>query len=110
MSAKESKFQRKIKARLETEFPGCYVMKNDAGYLQGIPDLTVLYRDKWAMLEVKRNKEEKMKSEKKNPNQVIRVNELNKMSYAAFIYPENEEDVFDDLKRTFRSEGEACDI
>ena len=103
MSALERDYQRKIIRRLETEFPGCYIMKNDAGYLQAIPDLTILYHDKWAMLEVKKDKAAKIKSEKKNPNQVIRVNELNEMSFADFIYPENEEEVFDALKRALRS-------
>ena len=100
----ESNYQRKLKKKIREEFPGCYVMKNDPTDIQAIPDLTILYKDKWAMLEVKKDKAAKIKAEKDNPNQVIRVNELNAMSFAAFIYPENEEEVFNDLKRALRSE------
>ena len=41
---------KKIKEML----PGCIVMKNDPNYIQGIPDLLILYRDRWAALECKR--------------------------------------------------------
>lgn len=99
----ENEYQRRLKKKIKAEFPGCYVLKNDPTDIQGIPDLTILYNDKWAMLEVKKSKEAKRRSEKTNPNQVIRINELNDMSFASFIYPENEEDVFDALKRTFGS-------
>jgi len=101
--ALESNYQRDLKKKLSAEFPGCYILKNDPTMIQGIPDLTILYRDKWAMLEVKKDKAAKIKSEKDNPTQLYRVNELNNMSYAAYIYPENEEEVFNDLKRTFKT-------
>lgn len=102
--AKESDYQRDLKKRLSEEFPGCYILKNDPTCIQGIPDLTILYHDKWAALEVKRSEAEKIKAEKDNQTQAFRVNQLNSMSYAAYIYPENEEEIFDTLKRTFRSE------
>ena len=92
----ESNFQKSIKKELKTRFPGCYVLKNDPTMVQGIPDLTILYKDKWAMLEVK-------KSEKAphQPNQDIHVKQLNDMSFAAFIFPENKESIFNDLERLF---------
>lgn len=90
----ESKFQAHLIERLHELFPGCFVLKNDSGYLQGVPDLLVLYRDKWAMLEVKASADAD-----EQPNQAYYVNLLDNMSFAAFIYPENEEDVLDDLQR-----------
>ena len=49
--AKESKFQKGLIDDLKNRFPGCMVLKNDANYIQGIPDLMVLYKDHWAALE-----------------------------------------------------------
>ena len=96
--AKESEFQKKVIDRLETQFPGCIVMKNDPTYIQGIPDLVVLHKDKWASLEVK--KDEKAKH---RPNQDYYVKKMKDMSYSSFIYPENEEEVFDELERAFQT-------
>jgi hypothetical protein len=93
----EAKFQKQLKKDIKERFPGCYILKNDPNQLQGIPDLTVLWEDKWAMLEVKASK-----SAKHRPNQDEHVERLNSMSYAAFVYPENEEDVLDALERSFK--------
>ena len=106
----ESDYQRSLIKKLEANYPGCLILKNDANYKQGIPDLTVLYGDKWAMLEVKRDAAALKQSLKKNPNQKIRVDKFNEMSFASFIYPENEEEVFDALERTFKPEGQALNI
>jgi len=95
---RESKFQKQVIERLEETFPGCVVIKNDPRQLQGIPDLLVLYRDTWAGLEVKRSEDESTQ-----PNQPYYVDLFNEMSYASFIFPENEERVFDDLQLTFGS-------
>ena len=62
--ARESGFQARLIGRLKTMFPGCFVLKNDANYIQGFPDLTVLYKNKWALLECKRGSEAH-----KQPNQ-----------------------------------------
>lgn len=74
-------------------FPGCVILKNDSSYLPGIPDLTIFYRNRWAMLEVKASE-----NAAEQPNQEFYVDQLNKMSFAAFIYPENQEDVLRDLQ------------
>lgn len=94
---KESKFQAGLIKRLKSEFPGCVVLKNDEQYIQGFPDLTVLYQDKWAVLESKR-----FESASHRPNQDYYVNLLNGMSYSRFVYPENEEEVIDDLREVFK--------
>ena len=101
---RESVFQKQIKNELKIRFPGCYVYKTDAQQIQGSPDLLVLYKDKWAALEVKRNQKEAEKSERGDghPNQGYRVRQMNEMSFAAYIFPENKEEVLDGLERLFR--------
>lgn len=94
---KESKFQKELIDDLKREFPGCIILKNDPNYIQGIPDLLVLYRDHWAALECK--KEEKAHHQ---PNQEYYISVMNKMSYARFVYPENKEEILDELQHTFR--------
>lgn len=93
---KESAFQSRLIKKLKDRFPGCVVLKNDAGYLQGFPDLTVFYKDRWAALECKQSE-----GARHQPNQEYYVNYLNGMSFARFIFPENEEEVLRDLERTF---------
>lgn len=96
MSKLESKFQKDLTDQIKEEFPGCLVMKNDSGYIQGIPDWTILYKDKWAVLEAKRNKDAD-----KQPNQTYYVDKLNNMSFSRFVYPENKEEVMNELHTFF---------
>lgn len=95
---KESQYQAKLKKKLVAMFPGCIVMKNDPTYIQGIPDLTVLWKNKWALLECKRESEAH-----KQPNQQYYIDRAKAMSFAAFICPENEEEVLNDLQQAFRT-------
>ena len=95
---RESRFQRDLISELEQRFPGCIVLKNDPDYIQGIPDLTILYRDRWASLECKRSEEAE-----KQPNQEYYVERMDDMSFSRFIYPENKEEVLHDLEQTFKS-------
>lgn len=92
----ESKFQAELIKEIKTKFPGCIVVKNDCNYIQGFPDLTILYKDKWAVLECK-----KKSNASKRPNQDYYVDTLNKMSFSRFIYPENKEEVLSGLQQTF---------
>ena len=94
----ERGFQDDLIDDLEFMFPGCMIMKLDSSYIQGIPDLLILYEDKWAVLECKKNA-----SAKKQPNQTYYVNKMNNMSFAAFIYPENKEEVLYELQRAFEA-------
>lgn len=93
----ESKFQSKLIKEIEDRFPGCEIMKNDPNYKQGFPDLTILYKDKWAVLETKRGEKAK-----RQPNQEYYVDKLNNMSFSRFICPENKEEVLNDLQSTFK--------
>lgn len=93
---KESKFQSDLIKELKGKFPGCIVMKNDPNYIQGIPDLIILHGDRWASLECK-----KSSSAHHQPNQDYYVEKMNAMSFSAFIFPENKEEVLNDLERSF---------
>lgn len=94
----EREFQSKLIREIKLKFPGCIVLKNDEQYIQGIPDLTVLYRNKWVVLECKRSSRSKIR-----PNQKNYVDALNQMSGAWFIYPENKEEVFNEIQQLFES-------
>lgn len=93
----ESKFQLHLKKRLEELFPGCWIFKQDEQQTPGIPDLLVLYKNKWAMLEVKA-----YEGAAEQPNQGWYVDLFDNLSFAAFIYPENEEEVLHDLQQALR--------
>lgn len=92
----ESNFQSKLIRDLKEEFPGCMILKNDPNYIQGVPDLTVLYKDKWATLECK-----KSVNAKKRPNQEYYVGKMDEMSFSRFVCPENKEDVMNELRKAF---------
>lgn len=93
----ERDFQSGLIKDLKTMFPGCIVMKNDSSYIQGIPDLLILYKDKWASLEVKKDL-----CAKKQPNQEHYVRQMDEMSFSRFIYPENKREVLNELYKTFK--------
>lgn len=77
-------------------FPGCIITKLDSGDIQGIPDLLVLYKNKWATLENKRSAKAS-----RQPNQEYYVNKMDEMSFSRFIYPENKEEVLNELGEMF---------
>ena len=89
----ESVYQSKVIRELKERFPGCIVLKNDSTYLPGVPDLLILWHDLWAALEVKASQEAR-----ERPNQRYYVELMDNMSFAAFIYPENHEEVMDALQ------------
>lgn len=93
---RENKFQSSLIKELKGRYPGCIVQKEDSSYLQGVPDLIVLYEDKWATLECKKGEKEH-----KQPNQEYYVDLMNKMSFSRFIYPENKNAVLDELDDFF---------
>lgn len=94
----ESVYQARLIKRLKRMFPDCVILKNDSGYAQGIPDLAIFFGDRWAMLEVKPSEDAPIQ-----PNQPYYVELLDRMSFAAFIYPENEGEILDALQHALRS-------
>ena len=93
---RESVFQADLIKELKQRFPGCIVLKNDANYIQGFPDLTILYKNMWAVLECKRSL-----SEPYQPNQEYYLEECDDMSFASMICPENREAVLYELQQSF---------
>lgn len=96
MAKLESKFQKEFMDKIRRQHPGCVILKNDSSYIQGFPDWTILYKNKWAVLEAKRSK-----NAAKQPNQEYYVDELNNMSFSRFVYPENSEEVLNDISKYF---------
>ena len=95
----ESAYQNKLIKKLARMYPDSFIIKNDSGYIQGVPDLLILVGRRWAMLEVKTSA-----TAAERPNQRHYVDTLNSMSFAAFVYPDNEEEVLDALQQLFASE------
>lgn len=94
---RESAFERHVVQRLYDEFPGCVVLKLDSSLTQGIPDRLVLFGPAWGSLEIKRSKTAPFQ-----PNQEHYIRVLDEMSFAAVIYPENEDEVFDALQHALK--------
>lgn len=97
---KENNFQAELIKELNDTFPGCLILKNDANYLQGIPDLTIFYKTHWAFLECKKSCNEPFQ-----PNQEYYLALAYGMSYSACIYPENKREVIRELQQAFRTRG-----
>lgn len=92
----ENRFQSNLITELKTRFPGCVILKNDPNYIQGFPDLTIFKDDTYAVLECKRSANASAR-----PNQKYYVDKMNSMSFSRFIYPENKDEVINDLDLYF---------
>lgn len=95
---REALFERDLVKEIKRRLPGCMVLKLDPFDTQGIPDRLILWEDRWAMLEVKR---EEPSPDDYRPNQEHYLHKANEMSFAATIYPENEKEVLDALQQSF---------
>lgn len=98
MAKLERDFQPELIKEIEKRFPGSIVTKLDPSFFQGLPDLLILYKDKWAILECKRSA-----TAERRPNQEYYVKLLDGMSFSRFIYPENKKEVLDELQRALES-------
>jgi hypothetical protein len=98
----EGQYQSKLRKRIEEMFPGCMIFLTHTALAQGYPDLLILYNDRWAALEVKMSSKSV-----RQPNQDYFVDRFNEMSFASYIYPENEEEVLSALQQAFGSPGRA---
>lgn len=102
----EGAYKTKLRKRIEAMFPGCIILKNDAGYLQGVPDMIILFRTKWATLETKR-KYPRPGSSDFEPNQEYYIELMDHMSFSRAIYPENEDEVLSELQQAFLPRRQA---
>lgn len=93
----ENQFQTQLIQEIKRMFNGCIVLKNDPTYIQGFPDLLILYEDRWAALEVKRSK-----NARHGRNQEYYVALCDDLSYASFVYPENKEEVLHELQQALQ--------
>ena len=98
MAKVEREFEPELMDEIRRLFPGCVILKNDANYIQGFPDRIILYKDRWAVLEVKREKDAEHQ-----PNQDDYVAQLDYMSFSRFVYPENKDAVLEELYFHFKS-------
>lgn len=94
----EGTYKRDLAKRIKNLFKDCVILKNDASYMPGVPDMLILFHDKWAMLEVKNSSRAAHE-----PNQPYWISVLDHMSFARTIHPENEEEVLYDLQLAFKS-------
>ena len=94
----ENRFKTNLIKEIKRRFPGCMIMHMDPNETQGIPDLLILHNNKWVALEGKKSKYASAR-----PNQSYYVKKMKEMSYAAFIYPENKEEVLNEISRIFKS-------
>lgn len=92
----ERTFQASLIKELKSRFPGCIVIKTDPNYIQGTPDLLVLYKDHWAALECKNSQKAK-----RQPNQAFYISYMKDMSFADFIWPENKEEILNAMETAF---------
>lgn len=97
MTKLESEFQANLIKELEALIPGCMVLVKPGYYIQGFPDLMVLYKNMWVALECKQSATSDFQ-----PNQEWWVSQLDEMGYAATIYPENSKEIIDEVLRSFK--------
>lgn len=96
MTKLESVFQSNLIKEITERLPGSMVLVKPGYYVQGFPDLMVLYENQWACLEVKRSLNEPYQ-----PNQEWWLGELDSMGFAAMICPENYKEILDEVFRSF---------
>lgn len=98
----EKDFEQDLCKELEATFPGCVILKNDPNYIQGFPDRLILFKNKWAAFETKRETKSA-----RQVNQEYYVSKLDDMSYSRFVSPENKDEFVDELQSTFGTRRKA---
>lgn len=97
----EGEYKTQLTKRIYDRFgeDRCIVVRLDSALLQGIPDMLVLFVGGfWAALEAKTSAKAK-----RQPNQPYYIEYMGNMCFAAFIYPDNEEAVLDELHQEFET-------
>lgn len=94
---READYQKKVIDKIKARYPNCDILKNNSAYIQGIPDWSVIQGHKHAYLEIKIEK-----NAKKQPNQEYYIKKANNSGgFGRFVYPENENEVLNDLYNYF---------
>lgn len=105
MGKLEGDYKTELIKRIKKRLPGCVVQLMDSSYQQGIPEVLVLYGERWAILEVKKHAKASHR-----PLQDHFVEKFNDWSFAAFIYPENEKEVLDALQQALQPRAEPTRV
>ena len=98
----ENEYKTKLTKKIKKKFEGCIITHLDPNEIQGIPDLLILHNNKWAALEGKKSSEASHR-----PLQDYYISKMDKMSFASFIYPENEKDVLKKLDKFFKGDKDG---
>lgn len=95
----ESEFKNYTKKRIMDRFPNLDLdFINTKPYHRSMPDVFIIGPGVWAALEFKRFEDSDYR-----PNQEYNILRLNKKGYATFVFPENLEEVLDELEILFSS-------
>lgn len=101
MARLEGDYKTLLVKRMKSRWPDAIILKNDEQLCQGIFDLTIMYGPWYAAVEVKRSRTAKYR-----PNQEYYLQKVLDMGGLAFtLYPENEEEVLDEIQRSFQACG-----
>lgn len=96
----ETKYRSQLEGTIKEILPACFIMRNDAKLIQGIPDIIVLHGTSWAMLEIKVSEDAPVQ-----PNQPYYIDLFDRMGFSAFIFPENEWEILMEMVRYFDKYG-----
>ena len=89
-------FLEEVQNRIDPLNKGFLFFLNASNAFRSFPDIVILGSHKWAALEFK-----KSKRASHQPNQEYYINKLNEIGYASFVYPENAEEILNDLEELF---------
>lgn len=90
----ESEFQLLVKKEIEKRMPEATVIRGFTG-IQGFPDILVLYKKRYAVLEAKLDEDSN-----RQPNQEYWIEHFGKSTYSRFIFPGNKKEVLDEMEYT----------
>ena len=94
----EATFRTKWLNKFKKLSPDIFIEFADPKRKNGIPDVIIFYKKKYARLETKRSK-----NASKRLHQQYYIDYFNSQGiYAAFLTPENQEEVYNALRRYFK--------
>ena len=93
----ERDYQSALIQKIRRMYPNAIILKNDANYLQGVPDLSIFHGPNYAMLETKQSS-----SASRQANQEWYISLFQSWAYGAFIDPSNEKDILNELQEALQ--------